>query len=240
MPSKTVTVGSSVGLHARPAAIISEAAGELDSEVTLAVPGEEPVDAASSLLIMTLGAACGDQVEVVRRRPGGRGRDRGPGREGPRRLTAASPSRARRGAGPRGVLVPCPTVRSGRPFSRQVRSMTSGVAPPSRPAASGRNATRSSSCQYAAARGSWSSDAAPVDVRPAEGERRLDPVQAGEVRGAVRDVEVGGSGRRLHPVDDPAHPAVADQSTLAGWKSRCRNVASYAGGGSASRAKASR
>ena len=33
MPSKTVTVGSSVGLHARPAAIISEAAGELDSEV---------------------------------------------------------------------------------------------------------------------------------------------------------------------------------------------------------------
>ena len=61
MPSKTVTVGSSVGLHARPAAIISEAAGELDSEVTLAVPGEEPVDAASSLLIMTLGAACGDR-----------------------------------------------------------------------------------------------------------------------------------------------------------------------------------
>ena len=65
MPSKTVAVGSSVGLHARPAAIISEAAGELDSEVTLAVPGEEPVDASSSLLIMTLGAACGDQVEVA-------------------------------------------------------------------------------------------------------------------------------------------------------------------------------
>ena len=61
MPSKTVTVGSSVGLHARPAAIISEAAGELDVEVTLAVPGEEPVDASSSLLIMTPGA----QVEVA-------------------------------------------------------------------------------------------------------------------------------------------------------------------------------
>jgi phosphocarrier protein len=65
MPSKTVAVGSSVGLHARPAAIISEAAGELDVEVTLAVPGEEPVDASSSLLIMTLGAAYGDQVEVA-------------------------------------------------------------------------------------------------------------------------------------------------------------------------------
>ena len=65
MPSKSVVVGSSVGLHARPAAIISEAAGDLDVEVTLAVEGEEPVDAASSLLIMTLGAACGDSVEVT-------------------------------------------------------------------------------------------------------------------------------------------------------------------------------
>ena len=64
MPTKTVTVGSSVGLHARPAAVISEAAGDLDSEVTLAVPGEEPVDAASSLMIMTLGASYGDQIEV--------------------------------------------------------------------------------------------------------------------------------------------------------------------------------
>ena len=35
------------------------------AEVTLAVPGEEPVDAASSLLIMTLGASCGDLVEVA-------------------------------------------------------------------------------------------------------------------------------------------------------------------------------
>jgi phosphocarrier protein HPr len=65
MPSKTVTVGSSVGLHARPAALISEAAGELDTEVTLATPGGEPVDASSALLIMTLGAGCGDQVEVT-------------------------------------------------------------------------------------------------------------------------------------------------------------------------------
>jgi phosphocarrier protein HPr len=64
MPTKTVSVGSSVGLHARPAAIIADAAGGLDSEVTLAVPGGEPVDAASSMLIMTLGASCGDTLEV--------------------------------------------------------------------------------------------------------------------------------------------------------------------------------
>jgi phosphocarrier protein len=64
MPSKSVIVGSAVGLHARPAAIISEAAGELDSEVYLAVPGDEPVEASSALLIMTLGAGKGDTVEV--------------------------------------------------------------------------------------------------------------------------------------------------------------------------------
>ena len=33
MPSKKVIVGSAVGLHARPAAIISEAAGEYDDEI---------------------------------------------------------------------------------------------------------------------------------------------------------------------------------------------------------------
>ena len=64
MPTKTVNVGSAVGLHARPAAIISEAAGELDAEVTIGVPGGEPVDASSALLIMTLGAGKGDAVEV--------------------------------------------------------------------------------------------------------------------------------------------------------------------------------
>ncbi|MEN8705586.1 phosphocarrier protein [Nocardioides marinisabuli] len=64
MPSKTVTVGSAVGLHARPAATISEAAADLDSEVFLAVDGEEPVEASSALLIMTLGAGKGDQVTV--------------------------------------------------------------------------------------------------------------------------------------------------------------------------------
>ena len=64
MASITVTVGSSVGLHARPASIISDAAGELDAEVTLALPDGEPVEADSALLIMTLGASCGDQVVV--------------------------------------------------------------------------------------------------------------------------------------------------------------------------------
>jgi phosphocarrier protein HPr len=60
MPSKSVVVGSTVGLHARPAALISEAAGDLGSEVTI-----NGVDASSALLIMTLGAGFGDTVEVA-------------------------------------------------------------------------------------------------------------------------------------------------------------------------------
>lgn len=64
MPTKTVPVGSAVGLHARPAALIAEKAGSLGSTVTLSVPGGSPVDASSALLIMTLGAKKGDEVEV--------------------------------------------------------------------------------------------------------------------------------------------------------------------------------
>lgn len=65
MPSRNVIVGSAVGLHARPAALIAEAAGKYDDEVTIAVPGEEPVDASSALMIMTLGAENGAEVTVA-------------------------------------------------------------------------------------------------------------------------------------------------------------------------------
>ena len=60
MPSRSVAVGSSVGLHARPASLIAEAAGGLGITVTI-----NGVDASSSLMIMTLGAKCGDRVEVA-------------------------------------------------------------------------------------------------------------------------------------------------------------------------------
>lgn len=64
MPSVTVKVGSGVGLHARPASVIAQKAADLSSAVTLCVPGGDPVDADSSLMIMTLGASCGDEVVV--------------------------------------------------------------------------------------------------------------------------------------------------------------------------------
>lgn len=64
MPSRTVTVGSSVGLHARPAAVIAQAVGQSGVTVTVATAGGEPVDAGSALMLMTLGAKHGDEVTV--------------------------------------------------------------------------------------------------------------------------------------------------------------------------------
>ena len=69
MASKTVIVGSAVGLHARPASIIADAAGEYDEDIFLSKVGEEddeePTEAASSLMIMAMGAEQGDQVVVT-------------------------------------------------------------------------------------------------------------------------------------------------------------------------------
>ena len=69
MASKTVKVGSSVGLHARPASIIADAAGDYDEDIFLSLVGEEDddneTDAASSLMIMALGAEQGDEVTVT-------------------------------------------------------------------------------------------------------------------------------------------------------------------------------
>jgi phosphocarrier protein HPr len=65
MSSTTISVGSAVGLHARPAALIAAAVAETGVPVTLATNGGVPVDAGSALMIMTLGAKCGDDVTVT-------------------------------------------------------------------------------------------------------------------------------------------------------------------------------
>ncbi|MFC2373810.1 MAG: HPr family phosphocarrier protein [Parascardovia denticolens] len=64
MISRTATVGASVGLHARPAALFAEAVDDKDMDVTMKFNGEE-ADAASALEIMTLGVKGGDQVEIT-------------------------------------------------------------------------------------------------------------------------------------------------------------------------------
>ena len=65
MPSQTVPVGSRIGLHARPAALIAEAVGKAGVPVTLSTVGGAPVDAGSPLMIMTLGAKQGTEVVVT-------------------------------------------------------------------------------------------------------------------------------------------------------------------------------
>ena len=65
MPSTTVTVGSTVGLHARPAGLIAEAVTKSGVPVTLATQDGNSVDAGSPLMIMTLGAKKGTEVTVT-------------------------------------------------------------------------------------------------------------------------------------------------------------------------------
>jgi phosphocarrier protein len=67
MPSRTAVIASSVGLHARPAGLFVGLAGEAvraGVSVTIGRPGEEPVNAASILSVLSLGARQGDTVEL--------------------------------------------------------------------------------------------------------------------------------------------------------------------------------
>ena len=65
MAERIATIASRVGLHARPAAIFAEAAGNEDLEVTIAREGEpveDAMDASSILSLMGLGAEHGTKV----------------------------------------------------------------------------------------------------------------------------------------------------------------------------------
>ncbi len=62
MSQRTVTVGSSVGLHARPASIFVQAVVRTGVPVKLAKPGGDPVDARSILLVLSLDVRGGQDV----------------------------------------------------------------------------------------------------------------------------------------------------------------------------------
>lgn len=64
MPTRTAKVGSSVGLHARPAALFVEAVNNSGVPVTICKPGGKPAPANSMLTIMALGAKHGETVEL--------------------------------------------------------------------------------------------------------------------------------------------------------------------------------
>src|SRR5699024_6891335 len=64
MPARTVKVASSSGLHARPAAIFSQAASEQPVPVTIETESAAPVKASSILLLLTQDVGHGDEVTL--------------------------------------------------------------------------------------------------------------------------------------------------------------------------------
>jgi len=62
MPQRTVTVASSHGLHARPAALFVKAAAAQSVPVRIGVPGGRAVDARSILAVLSLGVGSGAEV----------------------------------------------------------------------------------------------------------------------------------------------------------------------------------
>ena len=62
MPTRTVTVGSASGLHARPAKIFVEAAAKAPVKVTIRSGDRKPVPAKSMLSVLALGAKKGTEV----------------------------------------------------------------------------------------------------------------------------------------------------------------------------------
>ncbi|OHV19770.1 dihydroxyacetone kinase [Parafrankia soli] len=65
MAERHAVVGSSVGLHARPAALLVQAAGRAPVKVTIAKEGGEPTDARSILGVLSLDARRGDKVVLA-------------------------------------------------------------------------------------------------------------------------------------------------------------------------------
>lgn len=63
MPERTVVVASAHGLHARPAALFTQAAAKAGVPVTI-VKGGRSVNAASILGVISLGIDHGDEVVI--------------------------------------------------------------------------------------------------------------------------------------------------------------------------------
>ena len=64
MPSRDVVVGSRIGLHGRPAAIVVRTAAAQAVTVRISTAGKSPVDASSIIAVLSLGAKGGDTVTI--------------------------------------------------------------------------------------------------------------------------------------------------------------------------------
>jgi phosphocarrier protein HPr len=62
MAERRVTVGSGVGLHARPAALFVQTASSTPIEVTVAKAGGDPVNAKSILAVLGLDVHGGEEI----------------------------------------------------------------------------------------------------------------------------------------------------------------------------------
>jgi phosphocarrier protein len=65
MAERTVTVASSVGLHARPASLFAQAAAKVGVPVTLTSAAGKSVNAASILGVLSLGIGHGEEVTLA-------------------------------------------------------------------------------------------------------------------------------------------------------------------------------
>ncbi|MGN0117913.1 MAG: HPr family phosphocarrier protein [Streptomyces albidoflavus] len=65
MPERNVVIGSSSGLHARPAALFVQAAARQPAAVTVGRPGQPAVDARSMLSVLALGAKHGEALVLT-------------------------------------------------------------------------------------------------------------------------------------------------------------------------------
>ena len=65
MPERRVTVAIAEGLHARPAALFVQLAGNQPTAVTIRKDGGAPAPANSILAVMALGAKGGDDVVLA-------------------------------------------------------------------------------------------------------------------------------------------------------------------------------
>ncbi|MCG6497502.1 HPr family phosphocarrier protein [Kitasatospora sp. A2-31] len=65
MAERRVTIGWAEGLHARPAAVFVKAVAATGVPITIAKPGGTPVNAASLLGLLALGAKGGEEVVLA-------------------------------------------------------------------------------------------------------------------------------------------------------------------------------
>ena len=64
MQSRNITVSNKLGVHARPAGLLTKTAGLFDCSVILDKNGRR-IDAKSILAVMTMATKCGDEITII-------------------------------------------------------------------------------------------------------------------------------------------------------------------------------